>query len=307
MPAINGVKKKSTSLKRNQGSTSGLSVFIAVVITAIVTLGVVFGLWKFVLQEKVYNSFVSETSNTEASVYVATRDILPGESIADAISLEQVPTNVAVSDALVMGSEITDLRASRTILARGIVTSTNTYDPATQDTVLTSSRFLTVGGLDSTNIDVGDYVDIRLEKSRNSGSSTSYEDWIVVAKKEILGKGVDGSLIMMLSESEIMNLNNAVLEAQAANMSELQEAADVYLAKYVDPVNQPKAKVTYTGAGSKYTQAELEEAQERIANITNGEEEYEHPEPISSVGMDTSASSSSDDENTTDSGEENAE
>lgn len=296
MPAINGVRKRATSLRKGQGSISGASILITVLITILVTLGIVLGLWKFVFQQRVYDKFIAATSDVQTTVYVATRDIMPGESIADAISLQQVPSTVAVSDAVFAGLDISDLRASRTILAKSIVTSTNTYDPATQDTVLTSSRFMTVGGLESTNINTGDYVDIRLKKS-SSGSAASYNDWIVVSKKEILGKGTDGSLIMMLSESEIMNLNSAILEEQN---NQSGNTVKVYLAKYVDPVNQPKATVTYTGAGSKYTQAELAEAQERIANINNGEEEYRHPEAVTSAGIDTSGT-------TDESGEENVE
>ena len=82
------------------------------------------------------------------------------------------------------------------------------------------------------NVNVGDYVDIRL-------TFPNGQDFIVVAKKEI--KNIQGNTITFdMSEEEILMINSAVVE------SYIMKASNIYVAKYVEPGMQEKADNTYT-------------------------------------------------------------
>lgn len=274
MAAINGVKKSSV-VKKAKGKDSGKGkkvIVITVLISILLTLLTVAVAWKFEIEDRMYDKFLVESKAGQSQALRALRDIAPGESIDGAVETVEVPGNLVISNALPSNVDTANLRASGTIVANALITNNNTYNPITQDIVLATSRQVDVDYLETPGINEGDYVDIRLKVYRDNSSDT-YKDEIVCAKKEILYKDMQGSIELMLSESEILNLNSAVVEAV-----DQTHTAKLYVTKYVDPANQPKAQVTYTGKGIQYTQEELAEAQNRLKAIQLGEGEYSSPE-----------------------------
>lgn len=272
MAAINGVRKSSV-VKKTKGKDSGKKVIaITVIISILCTLLAVVAVWKFELEDRMYDKFLVESKAGQSQALRALRDIAPGENIDGAVEIVEVPGNLVISNALPTNVDTSNLRASGTIVSNAIITSTNTYDPVTQDIVLATSRQVDVDYLETPGVNEGDYVDIRLKVYKDNSSET-YKDEIVCAKKEILYKDQQGSIELMLSESEILNLNSAVVEAV-----DQTHTAKLYVTKYVDPANQPKAQVTYTGKGIQYTNEEILEAQERLKQMQSGEGGFSSPE-----------------------------
>lgn len=272
MAAINGVKKSSV-VKKAKGKNSGKKVItITVLISVLATLLTVAIAWKFEIEDRMYDKFLVESKAGQSQALRALRDIAPGESIDGAVEVVEVPGNLVISNALPINVDTNNLRASGTIVSNAIITTNNIYDPMTQDIVLATSRQVDVDYLETPGVNEGDYVDIRLKVYQDNSSET-YKDEIVCAKKEILYKNEQGSIELMLSESEILNLNSAVVEAV-----DQTHTAKLYVTKYVDPANQPKAQVTYTGKGIQYTQDEILEAQNRLKAMQSGEGSYSSPE-----------------------------
>ena len=89
------------------------------------------------------------------------------------------------------------------------------------------------------------------------GGVSSYKDYIVISKVEVIDKNESGELTLNLTESEILNLNSAVIQAASQDTE-----GQIYTGKYVSPATQAKHIVTYDGAGAEYTEEELREAQE---------------------------------------------
>lgn len=92
-----------------------------------------------------------------------------------------------------------------------------------------------------TQIETGDYIDIRL-------SLPTGPDYIVVSKKEVTVPDVAGvpsldTIWVNLSESEILLLNNAIVEAYRMN------GAKLYANIYTEPGMQEASQITYTPNG----------------------------------------------------------
>lgn len=85
-------------------------------------------------------------------------------------------------------------------------------------------------------LSAGDYIDIRYMLPTG-------EDYIVVAKKEILDTSVD-TIWVELTEDEIMLMSNAIVEAYSVPSSKL------YATIYVEPGTQIAAKPTYVPAAN---------------------------------------------------------
>lgn len=91
---------------------------------------------------------------------------------------------------------------------------------------------------------VGEYVDIRLKIS-NSANAYRYNDYVVVAKKEILG--IDGTTITLeLNEDELLRLTSAGVEAAIANNEKGNNKASgtLYTTVYAQNYYE-RATVTY--------------------------------------------------------------
>lgn len=255
MAAINGVKK-SAVVKKGAGKRK--AVIFASAVSVLVTLLIAVTAWKFVWEGKVYDRFLLEAGEGSARAYKALRDIAPGEGIDELVAVTDVPGNLAVSNALTVGTDLSGLKASGSIAMNAIITNENTYDPEMQDVKLNTSREIEIDYLKTPGIEEGDYVDIRLRKY---GAAEGYRDEIVCSKKEIFYKDEAGNIRLMLSESELLNINGAVMETAYGQL------AEIYVTKYVDPANQSKASVTYTGKGIAYTEAEIKEAQQKLREM----------------------------------------
>lgn len=257
MAAINGVKK-SAVVKKQKGKYGGGIIAITAVISVLLTVLAVALFWKLYYETKVKDTVILELQQGQYQAYKATRDISSGEYIDGAIEVVTVPSSLVTPNALSSGSDTSVLRASGNIAANTIITTQNTYDPEMQDAMLSSSRIVQIDYLKTPGADVGDYIDIRLKVYKDNDMDT-YRDDRVCSKKEILSKDENGNIELMLSESEILNINSAVIEATNPDQD-----GSVYVTKYIDPANQPKAPVNYDGKGVSYTADELREAQNKL-------------------------------------------
>lgn len=106
-----------------------------------------------------------------------------------------------------------------------------------------------------TNVDISDYVDIRLRISNT-------QDFIVISKKEIINL-YENTVGLNLTEDEILTLNSAIVEAYVMN-----GAAELYMAKYVQADMQTAATHTYVPT------VEVQDLIRSNVNITQAAKEY---------------------------------
>lgn len=278
MPALTKVnsKKKNKEVKK-----ISIWITVAIAVGCLFVEGIfIFALWELKLKDDFYTSVINENKDIGNEVYVATRDIASGEIIDGSVEYRTVPSYLVTSDSVV--SDTGELRASRDIVANTIITNTNTYNPKLEDVVIDTSRQVVIDYLETPGINQGDYIDIRLKVFSGDDLST-YDDKIVASKKCLISKDDNGSIELILSEADILNLNSAVVEAagvadkNSSSHSKSNRTAVLYVTKYVDPANQPKADVTYSGKGRDYTQKEIQESQTKLKAMMNGESGYYNP------------------------------
>lgn len=265
MPAVNGVKKVSVA-NTQKGKVGVLVPILTAVIAILVTVLGFVAFWKFYFEETYRNRVILEQSAGMYQAYAASRDISSGEYLDGAVTLVTVPSSLVTSDLIPNSSDLSTLKASRNIAANTLISDKNCYDPEMQNPILEKTRMYTISYLATPGIQTGDFVDIRLKLYRDNMEST-YSDTIVCSKLEIFNKDESGAIQLQLSEADLLNLNSAVI--QAAD-NEDGKRGEIYVGKYVDPSNQPKANVTYQGKGITYTDAELLEAQQRLEDQLNG-------------------------------------
>ena len=220
MPAINGVRN-SAVVKNKKGKTSVLAVVLGVIIAILLTAAAFLIFWNFYYQEEFTNQVIIS------------------------------------SDLLTVGDDISGLKASGNISANSLITEVNSYNPIYETPVIDSTRQYVIDYIETPGISAGDYMDIRLKVFTEDGGVSSYNDYIVVSKVEVIDKNESGDLTLNLTESEILNLNSAVIQAASQDTE-----GQIYTGKYVSPATQAKHIVTYDGAGAEYTEEELREAQE---------------------------------------------
>lgn len=267
-----GVKGKPVrpGSKKEKNCPGILTILVCVLLMVATGLGV--GAYaKFIMIPNAYNQGVSDTAIGQTQVLVASEDIQSGDMVESVIKKTNVPSTIVPSNALAVGSDVSELRASTPIAANSIITVNNTYEPAKQDVTLNGSRLISIGYIDTNNVDVGDYVDIRIKRYTDE-STNSYSDDIVCSKKLVIDKKANGNMVLSLTEADILNLNTAAVETALKKTSKdgIKQTCELYLATYVDPANQTKAQVTYSGKGITYTSAELAEAQQMLRNMNTG-------------------------------------
>jgi len=276
MGAINGVKK-SAIVKKKKRNNKVILLVISMMLLAALLVAIWFMLfWKYSYREQYTDMIIDEINAAAVMAYVADREILAGEYVEGAAVLTAIPETILNEDLVLDAADLTKLRASRDIPARSLITFKNAYDPVMQNPVLDKTRIYNIDYLDTPGVVQGDYIDIRL-KVYQDGAEDTYRDFIVCSKIEILHKQDETGVIeVQLSESDILNLNSAVIEA-TSNLNE----GEIYVGRYVDPANQPKAIVDYDGAGIVYTAQELKEAQLKLAqeNIESVENPVMPEEP----------------------------
>lgn len=275
MPAINGLKKSPMKNSKNKKGIGAALVVLLVIVSILGTLACVVAFWKLSYEQTVYDRFIVESKTGQMSAYKATRDILSGENIQGAIEVVTVPSTLTVSNMLSIDASTVDLRASGNIMANQLITTSNTYDPEKQDVTIGSTKQYKVSNkiIDTSSVNQGDFIDIRIRVYEVKDSNT-YKDYVVCAKKEVLVKDANGAIEIKLNGSEILNLNNAIVESQTTDK---ETAAELYITKYVDPANQPKAEVTYVGKGSSYIEPERRETGEVLSEMNKGNRIYNPP------------------------------
>lgn len=256
MPAINGVRN-SAVVKNKKGKTSVLAVVFGVIIAILLTAAAFLIFWNFYYQEEFTNQVIVQMEAGEQKAYRAVRDIVSGEYLDGAVEEVVVPSNLISSDLLTAGADISGLKASGNISANSLITEVNSYNPIYETPVIDSTRQYVIDYIETPGISAGDYMDIRLKVFTEDGGVSSYNDYIVISKVEVIDKNESGELTLNLTESEILNLNSAVIQAASQDTE-----GQIYTGKYVSPATQAKHIVTYDGAGAEYTEEELREAQE---------------------------------------------
>ena len=285
MPAINGVRN-SAVVKNKKGKTSVLAVVFGVIIAILLTAAAFLIFWNFYYQEEFTNQVIVQMEAGEQKAYRAVRDIVSGEYLDGAVEEVVVPSNLISSDLLTAGADISSLKASENISANSLITEVNSYNPIYETPVIDSTRQYVIDYIETPGISAGDYMDIRLKVFTEDGGVSSYKDYIVISKVEVIDKNESGELTLNLTESEILNLNSAVIQAASQDTE-----GQIYTGKYVSPATQAKHIVTYDGAGAEYTEEELREAQE-ILRQQMGEDDQttsdvQEPEDTSAEGTGT--------------------
>jgi hypothetical protein len=269
MGAIKGVKRSNvvaTKRKTPVGVFIALFVVIALIVEACAWLVA----WEYYFKEREYNKFQIEAKQGEYIILSAISDLNQGDPLAGNVERKAISGNLLTSNALPVAASLSDLRASVPIKANEIITYSNSYDPVLADVVIDSTRTVRLDFLATPGIEVGDYIDIRI-KAFFEGEDTLYKDNIVCSKKAVLFKSEEGDEIeLMLTEADILNLNSAVVEVSNADIDiqNIGKMAQIYVTKYVNPSEQPKAVVNYDGSGITYTAEELEEAQNKLRELS---------------------------------------
>lgn len=195
-------------------------------------IGDVATLANYYLEDKEGNEIKTKYQNNEAILYI-TKDgrdydmkledtgnyYIERNGNKEYIELNSIPVIAKVS-----------MRAN-TVLTRELVSKGNN---TTSDDVRKQEYNMIVL---PTQIQTGDYIDIRL-------SLPSGQDYIVVSKKEVEIPVVDGvdsndTIWMNLSESEILTMNSAIVEAFKI------EGSKLYATTYTEPGIQKAATPTY--------------------------------------------------------------
>ena len=270
MPAVNGVKKVTVS--GTQKGKVGILVPILTALIAILLTAIGFiSFWKFYYEENYRDQIILEQSAGMHQAYVASRDIFSGEYLDGALQLVTIPSSLVSADLISTSANLSELKASRDITANTLVSTKNSFNPKTQNPILEKTRTYTINYLQTPGIQTGDFIDIRLKLYKTNDEAT-YSDTIVCSKLEVINKDESGVIQLQLSESDLLNLNSAIIEAADTDD---EKHGEIYVGKYVDPANQEKATVTYQGKGVTYTEDELEEAQRKLLEQMNGDSDEE--------------------------------
>ncbi len=161
---------------------------------------------------------------------VAMEPILPGEEIDNKkVALIEVPIKFIPDDAIGSKDKL-NKKLSRLNISRG--------------TIISSSMLLDYDSVVTADLRIQDYFNIRKFYSLKKGDVVDIRikrsdgrDDIVSSKKEITDI-VNEMVCFNVNEFERQNLNYASVEA-------LVSKAEIYTTLYVDPYNQPPAKVTF--------------------------------------------------------------
>lgn len=208
--------------------------FIKGAVTSFVILSIIFSILAFVGyklsfkkgKEYVLNS-QKEKEGKLMKIYVAKDEIPQGKVIEQGDYYEKtVPSSYASngeSGELLGKVARININKNQQILNNMVTENENfvTDDLRKQDY---SSILL------NTNLEVGQYVDIRLKKKDGT-------DYVVASKKQIIdlnGK----TIVLLIKEKERRLLNNAIVYASVTG-------SQLYTTIYIDPENQPAAKITY--------------------------------------------------------------
>lgn len=209
-------------------------LLIGVLVTLLITGSIIAILF---MQLSKLNKEIKTQEAKMKNVYVVSKDINSGETV-DLSKLKQVlVTGDAVPSNVVKVSDITEETIAKIDLKTGTVLTANMINEKSEETTadLRTQEYNMV--LLPTQIQNGDYVDIRLRLPNGT-------DYIVVSKKKVDIPTIDGvesanTIKINVAEQEILLMSNAIVEAYWATGSIL------YATTYVEPGMQDQATPTY--------------------------------------------------------------
>lgn len=190
------------------------------------------------------NSLQQEKKTQEANmkkVYVASQDIRSGEKITYD-KLKSIAVSKTVIPANVLSVELTENTIARIDLNKGTIVTNNMVQESDAKTTadLRKQEYNMI--ILPSQIQSGDYVDIRLRLSNGV-------DYIVASKKEVEIPTIDGvesanTISVKMNETETMAMANAIIEAY------IDKGALLYVATYVEPGMQTSLLPTYVPSGT---------------------------------------------------------
>ncbi|WP_461613214.1 SAF domain-containing protein [Clostridium sp. Marseille-QA1073] len=205
------------------------------IVSFIIVIGVVV-LYQFYIIPEVKKSEKSKLladlskEENQMSIVALNKDINQGELITeDMIKTVTYDKELLPTDILKDREEIKDKVARMNLKANTIVTNSMLLER--EDVLTTDLRKQDFDHiLLNVNLQPGNFIDIRYRKKDGS-------DFIVASKKKILDRN-DGIMITNITEKERNYINNSTVLASLTG-------AVLYTTIYVDPENQPPAKITY--------------------------------------------------------------
>lgn len=172
----------------------------------------------------------SSREKEQANVIVLNKDINQGELITeDTVKRVSYDKELLPSDTLKNIEEIKDKVARMSLKNNTIITNSMLLER--EDVLTTDLRKQDFDHiLLNVNLQPGNFIDIRYRKKDGS-------DFVVASKKKILDRN-DGIMITNITEKERNYINNSTVAASLTG-------AVLYTTIYVDPENQPPARITY--------------------------------------------------------------
>lgn len=179
--------------------------------------------------ELLLRSAYNDMEINKKNLYVATKDILPGELIAidmleKRLEYSSQPTSVFITENDIGKVALVPILTGTQIL--------NTM--LTDNSVASNLREMEYNVIHiSSNIVLNDTVDIRIFFPNG-------ENYVVLAKKEIKGLLMDtAGVFLWLEEEELLRMSAAIVDAA------LYQGAKLYVTKYIEPKLQDASIVTY--------------------------------------------------------------
>lgn len=182
----------------------------------------------------------------QVSVAVATADIPAGGTFDGSYQLMAVDENLVPNNAIKSGSEFDGGVSAIDVGSNTVLTQSMVVHADLDESVDNTSRLIAVNYVTiDTDVQEGDYLDIRLKKYGNEDGLV-YEDSVVLSKKRVYA--ISGQEITLnLSEKEQLALGVAAVDATQYTADGDGKAATLYSTRYVN-ASQEKAVVTYENA-----------------------------------------------------------
>lgn len=179
-------------------------------------------------------NYKNEKDATEAAsktVYVLKNDIKSGEEIS-ASNLEKKSLVTTLSNSEILSpANLSENSLAKIDLGKGTILTQSMVieEEVADDDSLRTQEFNMITL--PTDLETNDYIDIRLLFPNG-------QDFIVVSKKMVV-KSSENTILLKLSESEILTMSNAIVE------SYITEGSMLYATKYTDAGIQAAATPTY--------------------------------------------------------------
>lgn len=190
------------------------------------------------------NTLQQEKKSQEAAmkkVYVVAQDIKSGETVSYD-KLKSIAVSTTVIPANVLSIDLTENTIAKIDLNKGTIMTDNMVQESDEQTTNDLRRQEYNMVILPTQIQSGDYIDIRLRLSNGV-------DYIVASKKKVEIPVIDGidsaaSIMINMNETETMVMANAIIEAY------IDQGSLLYATTYVEPGMQTSVIPTYVPSGT---------------------------------------------------------